>query len=44
MQAYLVNLQEGKDLTEVELIEKEMVQAWTALVHRHKVTTVNYED
>ena len=40
LQVYLIRLHEGKNLSEVELIEKEMVEAWTALVRRYRVTSV----
>ena len=35
---YLVMLQEEKDLTETQKIDKQLIEAWMVLVHKHQIT------
>jgi hypothetical protein len=38
LNAHLDHLQRGDDLTESEKIDKELIEAWMVLVHKHNIT------
>ena len=40
---YLVHLQTSEELTETERLDKELIEAWVALVHTHQITVPESE-